>query len=249
MGFIRIMQKKAAGIFSMVLMAMLGIPCLWASSVGPWRGDEYFEQKDYVSAIQQYELQYNAGSFSEQMLYRMAFIHENMDHPAEAAYYLKKAQLEYGGKDLDQRIRKLMRLAGTERFYTQDEWLAWNAFHRKWGLLLNLLMVAAVVTVAMALLGPKVFKLRLNRYVTGTGVILLFVTLSLNGYHLFTSGPRAVVIKPTSFYTAPGFAASSNRTIIGMGETVKVLGHEDIWVRVDAGGGDWWVPGWAIRAL
>jgi hypothetical protein len=50
-------------------------------------------------------------------------------------------------------------------------------------------------------------------------------------------------------FPVPGFAASPNRTIIGMGETVKVLGHEDIWVRVDAGGGDWWVPGWALRAL
>jgi hypothetical protein len=251
MGFRRIMQKKAVCFFSLAVMAWLSFLPVWGTSVIPYEGDAHFEKKDYVEAIADYERQYAAGQYSEQMLYRMAFIHENMDQPAEAAYFLKKAQAEYGSSDpeLPGRIRKLMRLAGTDHFFTQDDWISWRSFYRQWGLPINAVMLAATAFLLLILLRKQLWKRPTVRYVAGFASIALLLSLLLNGYNLLMGGERAVVVKPTACYKEPGFSSSNSLTAIGLAETVKVVGHQDIWVQVDAGAGAWWVPGWALRTL
>ena len=60
-----------------------------------------FEAENWERSLQAYELLYEKGFYTERMLYRMAWLHEQDQNYPLAIYYLKKTEKEFGRGSID----------------------------------------------------------------------------------------------------------------------------------------------------
>lgn len=212
-------------------------------------GDQLFDEGRYSEALEEYAFVYSAGYHSRIMLYRMAYIHDNAREYPEAIYYLKKLNQEYGGKNVNEKIIQLFQKNGSYSYRTEDFWSALLRFYNKWSWLLvgiGLMGVAAVL--AWWFLKDKLPVLLQKTLLIGGLVLSLSVTIFF-GIRSFAVPERAVILADTSFYAFPSFGAESEEDIFNRGETVRVKESADIWIRIQAGKDQFWVPEYVIRRL
>jgi tetratricopeptide (TPR) repeat protein len=211
--------------------------------------DNAFAAKQYTQAMPLYEEVYAQGKFSELMLYRMAFMHENLRQYPEAIFYLKKAAQEFGDKDTDAKIRQLMQRQGSTRFFTGDTWNVYLTFFRRWGWTVYAAFGIAIAGLAAHYLLRNPHK-PIWRQLTMVGAWALLILSGLVLFHRSYLVPdRAVLMEPTAFYAEPGFSASHHFNAFSLGETLDIEDRSDIWIQVSAGGRQWWVPNWVVREL
>lgn len=212
-------------------------------------GNKAFDDGQFTLALKIYENVYSQGKFSETMLYRLAFMYENLREYPAAIYYLKKAAQEYGEQNSDAKIRQLIQRQGSTRFFTGDPWNTYLTFFRSWGWLIYLAFGLAIAGLAGHYLLPN-RKQPTWRQLAMVGAWALLLLSSLVLFHRSYLVPqRAVLMETTAFYAAPGFSAAHQLNTFSLGETVDIDAHNDIWIQVSAGGKQWWVPNWVVREL
>ena len=212
-------------------------------------GNKAFEEGKYTQAMSDYEKVYASGKFSENMLYRMAFMYENLRQYPEAIYYLKKAGQEFGDKNSEAKVRQLMQKQGSTRFFSGDGWNGYLSFFRTWKWLFYGLFLASILGIGAHYLLPRK-KIPLWRSVGIGFVWTIFFSLILLFSHRSLLVPqRAVLMQETSFYQAPAFSSATRLNAFSLGETLEITDRNDIWTEVAAGGRVWWVPYWVIREL
>ncbi len=218
-------------------------------AIGLQSGDKAFDAGKFTLAMEEYQKVYAQGKFSETMLYRMAFMHENLREYPQAIYYIKKAAQEYGEKSSDAKIRQLMQRNGTTRFFTGDPWNGYLTFFRSWGWVIYLVFGLTVAGLATHYLLPNRQK-PIWRQLALVGAWAVFIVAGLSLFHRsFMVPQRAVLMEPTAFYSQPGFSANYHVNSFSLGETLDIDAHQDIWIQVSAGGQQWWVPNWVVREL
>lgn len=212
-------------------------------------GDKAFEEGRYTEAMEDYEQVYAQGQYSEAMLYRLAYMHENLRNYPEGIYYLKKAAQEYGDKGTDAKIRQLMQRQGSTRFFTGDNWNQYLGFFRSWGWAFYLAFGLALAALSAHYLLPN--KRRPSwRQLSAVAAWTVFLAAGALLFHRnFMAPKRAVLMEETAFYEEPGFASAYRMGAFSLGETVDIEGTSDIWLQVSAGGREWWVPKWVVREL
>lgn len=209
--------------------------------------NQTFEAKNWVESRTQYEQLFDRGFFTERMLYRLAWIHEQEQNYPYAIFYLKKAEKEFGGPPLiEDKIKQLMLLQGTSRFYSKDPIAA---LRKSVGWLFLGLFVLGIGWYLFHLLyKPReapVWRKNLNWLVH-----LFFAPLCLIIiWQVFFPAKEAVIVEPTSYYAGPGYGAHPVPDAFSPGETVKILNSEDIWYEVAAGSARYWVPKFTVRVL
>jgi tetratricopeptide (TPR) repeat protein len=212
-------------------------------------GNKAFEAGQFTQAMALYEKVYAQGKFSEMMLYRLAFMHENLRAYPQAIYYLKKAAQEYGEHDTDAKIRQLMQRQGSTRFFSGDPWNAYLTLSRAWGWIVYLAFGLAIAALVAHYLLPNVRKPSWRQLgMVGAWGLLLAAAFML--FHRnFMVPQRAVLLEQTAFYSEPGFSANHHLGAFSLGETLDIDDHSDIWIQISAGGQQWWVPNWVVRTL
>lgn len=211
--------------------------------------DKAFDSGQFTLAMRQYEALYARGNFSEKMLYRMAYMHENLRAYPQAIYYLKKAAQEFGEKDTDAKIRQLMQRQGSTRFFTGDVWNGYLSFFRHWGWVFFVAFGGGVLGLAAHYLLPRK-RLRAWRQLAAVGAWTLFFMSGAVIFHRsFLVPQRAVLMQPTAFYAAPAFSAAQRLDAFSLGETLDIDSRNDVWLQVSAAGRQWWVPRWVVREL
>lgn len=249
------MSKKTLLIFSVffILLQIIPVSAALAEISDPAgmlrEADGKFEADKYTEAIDMYTLLFEEGQYSEQMLYRLAFMHEKLENYPEAIYFLRKAAQEYGERGTDDRVRKIMRSRGVLRIYTSDGWDAYYAFFRSWGMLVWGFFAAAVLALLLHFFMPKEIAAGSRKAISVSSWCLLAITSIILFYHHFRTPTRAVIVEDTSFYTSPSYAAEHRSDALSLGELVTITSTEDIWVKVEAGGRGWWVPQMVVREL
>ena len=219
------------------------------ATTGLRSGDSAFEAGQFTLAMEHYQKVYAQGKFSETMLYRMAYMHENLREYPQAIYYIKKAAQEYGEKSSDAKIRQLMQRQGTTRFFLGDPWNGYLTFFRAWGWVIYVVFGLTVAGLAAHYLLPNPHK-PIWRQLALVGAWALFIVAGMALYHRsFLVPQRAVLMEPTAFYAQPGFSANYRVAAFSLGETLDIDDHQDIWIQVSAGGQQWWVPNWVVREL
>jgi hypothetical protein len=192
---------------------------------------------------------YAIGKYSEAMLYRMAYMHEQLQHYPLAIYFLKKAAKEYGNAAIDAKVKQLMQLQGSERFFPSSSWNTYLHFFRQWGWLfwsLFGLSIAAIVAHMFVMPGKGLAWRKGAVSIAWTLAILLGVGLA---HRSFFVPELAVVTQTTAFYDFPGYAGKPTLNAFSLGETVSVEDQEDIWLLVQAGDKAFWVPKTVLRPL
>ena len=212
-------------------------------------GNQHFKDEQFTDARDAYENVYAEGVYTETMLYRLAFIHENLGNFPKAIYYLKKIRQEFGGQNLDEKIVQLFRKNGTSRYMARDFWNSYLLFFNHWGWLVWGIMILSVGWLSYYYFSGKQILPSFHKHITlGTAVAFGFSFLLLLHY-LFFVPERGVIIHPTSFYNFPSFGADSQLFALSPGETIEILGEEDIWIEVEAGKNKYWVPRNVILSL
>lgn len=251
------MSNIMRSIFSKIVLffcffLLLGVAL--SAQVADYRADlekanQLFESEKYSEALPLYEGVYGQGYYTERMLYRLSFMHENLKNYPAAIYYLKKIKMEYGGPAVENKVKQLLQANGATKFYSASGWDSYIQFFSQFGFFiwgLTLLsggyLVFHFITARRGLPTWRrmAFALFLLPFLAGSTLLVL------RGFFL---PDRAVVVEPTSFYSFPSYAAEHQRFVLPIGETVNITGQTDIWYEVQVGEEVYWVPEWTVRRL
>jgi hypothetical protein len=212
-------------------------------------GDKAFEAGQFTQAMKIYEEVYGEGKFSEKMLYRLAFMHENLRGYPQAIYYLKKAAQEFGDKGSEGKIRQLMQRQGSTRFFTGDGLNDYLSFYRSWSWLFYGVFGLCILGLGVHYWMPSK-NIQAWRQLAVVGVWAIFFLVGAVIFHRsFLIPKRAVLMENTAFYTEPGFSANHRLNAFSLGETLDIDDRKDVWLQVSAAGRQWWVPKWTVKEL
>lgn len=244
------MPRNFVKIFGIIWLC--GVSMLWGATPAQdsllAQGDYYFDYERYPEAIQSYEKVVALGLKQERLWYRLAFLYEQTEQPAQAIYFLRKIQYTFGGERLDAKIEQLMGQANPSRFSSGERWTdfqQWLYRHRG-GLSLMGLMVA-VLALVLVYVNQRRKK---NNYI---GVVLAALALLTSVVQIrqmwISPQTHGVVVSPTSLYEAPSYAATGRQFPIGLGATVEILQRTDIWVEVRMEQFSAWIPAQTLREV
>lgn len=213
------------------------------------KANQLFESEKYSEALPLYEKIYQEGTYTERMLYRLSFMHENLKNYPEAIYYLKKIKMEYGGPAVENKVKQLLQANGATKFYSASGWDSYIQFFSQYAIIIWSLTLVAAAFLLYHFITLKAGLPTWRR--TAFAIVLLpflagATLLVLRGFFL---PDRAVLVEPTAFYAFPSYAASHDGTSLPIGETVNITGESDIWYEVQAGDETYWVPQWSVRRL
>ncbi|MEM6807182.1 MAG: hypothetical protein AAF696_37620 [Bacteroidota bacterium] len=207
--------------------------------------DTYFRYDRFEPSIEIYEKLYQEGYFQEEMLYRLAFMHEQAKNYPASIYYLRKLQWEIGGENLEEKIQQLMINASKERLSPGESWSFYRLFVQHHYTKLSILLMALASLALIFVFLPRIWTLRLAVVFAVLGLGLGIILLDQR----WAYAPKAVVISSSRYYELPSFASSHHSFPIGPGATVEILDIQDIWAKVRMEQFEAWVPSFVIRQI
>lgn len=206
----------------------------------------FFDYEQYPDAIQTYLTLLKGGYLQADMLYRIAFMYEQLHQYPESIYYLRKLQWQLGGPHLNAKIEQLMDKGSRERLSAGESWGAYRLWIQHNMTLLISGCIAAAVIALLSLLLP--FK----KWSLGIGLFAAALTLFIGGVwieHTYNHPTKAVIMQKSAYYDLPGYAASYRTLPISPGATVSVLQEQDIWCQISMGQFQTWVPKFVINEI
>ena len=207
-----------------------------------------FQEENYTQALTEYTDLFDAGYYSEEMLYRLAFIHEKTGSLPEAIFYLRKAAKEFGPRQTEEKVRALLRQQRVSRVFSGSSWDAYLAGFRAWSGFVYGVFGTGIALLLVWFLVPS-HRLPAHRIILGTGIVLTGLTTAVLAHRLFMVPDRAVSIHPTSFYESPSYGAERISEAFSPGMTVYIEEEQDLWRLVSAGSRAYWVPRMVLREL
>lgn len=205
-----------------------------------------FDYERYPEAIQVYEALLGQNYFQADMLYRLAFMHEQLQDYPQSIYYLRKLQWEIGGTHLEAKIEQLMDKGSRGRLSAGEAWSSyaiWIHHHEHW--LISLMLLGTILAAGSFLLPSRLWRitlgLSLSSLVIGLSTIWLTQQLDLD--------KKAVVMQKSAYYDLPGYAATYRTLPISPGATVSILEEQDIWCHISMGQFQTWVPKFVIKEI
>ena len=210
------------------------------------KADQLFQYEDFTPAIDIYEGLVEEGYFQEELLYRLAFMHEQQENYPEAIYYLRKIQWEIGGDNLNDKVNQLMDKGNRERLSAGDSWGTYRLFvnHWQWWLL-GALVIFSILSGLLVFMKFGPIPSAIGLVSGGLAVIIGIILIQ----HLWFNPPKAVIMKSTAFYELPAYSSPFSALPIGVGATVTIIKKEDIWVLVSMGKFEGWVPNFVIKEI
>ncbi len=209
------------------------------------QAEQAFLYENYAEAVQKYTQLLESGQDHQAVLYRLAYLHEQLGETAAALYYLRRLQWADGRPMIDQKIISL--LEQPDRSIPEGDapanWVWLSVRHRMtWmGTCLGLLALALLL-----------LRLRRWRFHTVAAlcsassalVLALFLLIAWQGY-----APRAVLVMPTPFYAEPAYGAEQLSLPLSAGSVVRLGSRRDIWQQIESKGKQAWVPAFALALL
>ncbi|MDP5169298.1 MAG: hypothetical protein NWR72_03575 [Bacteroidia bacterium] len=209
------------------------------------QADQDFLYENYQAAVRKYAILYESGQKDESMLYRLAFLHEQLSEYPQAIFYLRKLQWAHGAPIIDAKIISL--LEQKDRSLPEGDpasALLLFSIRYRWAWLGGIL--AGLMLSGLALL-IKPWKSRATFSLVVAGICLAssaWLLIQWQGH-----SPRAVIVLPTSFYELPAYSAETIPLPLLPGSTVKLLQSQDIWQQIEANGASAWVPAFVVAPL
>ncbi|WP_339786714.1 hypothetical protein [uncultured Imperialibacter sp.] len=193
------------------------------------KADSLFELKKYTESFDEYQLVFEAGMASPQMLMKMAFIKEGLDEYPEALFYLTKY---YDLTHNNLVLKKINEIAEKQGLLGYDVTDA--DFIMSWYSLYYDLILTVVMSVIFVLLLLQVYRfLKKKNFSTGLMTWQLVFGLSLVvvvNYPL--SKPEAIIVEPATYLMKGPSAGAPMLEIVSQGHKVKVLDAGQIWTKI-----------------
>lgn len=163
------------------------------------------------------------------MLLKMAYIQEGLGRIGPSLYYLN---LYYLATDDDQAQAKIESVAQKNRLegYAETSSSRFNAvIHENYGKIAALLASVSVLLVAWMFFD----KVRRQRRPVGSFIALIVVLGALFAAGYFSQLHQGIIATPATYLMSGPSAGSSVVGIVGEGHKVQILGHEDVWLKVE----------------
>ncbi|HLZ16608.1 MAG TPA: hypothetical protein VKQ08_06190 [Cyclobacteriaceae bacterium] len=190
--------------------------------------DSLFRAKQYTQSLERYQALFlNEKKYSPAMLLKMAYIQEGLGKIGPTLYYLT---LYHNASDDEQALHKMDELAAKFKLAGYDTTDASQV--KLW---INKRMSVIQLTLACILLAASYFLYKSNKsrqkpWLAGIGILVVSAgMLYLNNN--YTTG--SVILNNNQTYLMKGPSAGAGVAgILGEGNQLQLLGHEDVWLRV-----------------
>ncbi|MEO0472575.1 MAG: hypothetical protein AAF206_23355 [Bacteroidota bacterium] len=201
-----------------------------------------FNAKYYAEATTAFEALLAINALAEQDFYRLAFLYEEQNQPAEAVFCLRSVQVRWGGPSLDTKINQLV----SKNYLVGTGWTNYRLFLYRWqGSLL--ILCGCLILLSLIISGRSPGTWRKAFRLATAGVAIVFSLLLVE--HSFFARQKAVMLNESPFFSNPAYAGEKKPVPVGPGSTLELLQSRDIWseVRIESHRG--WVPTRSIRTV
>lgn len=227
------MQLSFLKIFKLILFLplLIGQPSFAQELSAPQQtADSLFSAHQYMQAFQAYEaILHQSDLYSPSMLLKMAYIKEGQRDFTGAMYFLHLYYAKQPSRSVLRKMEELAQSHGLIGYEYNDLKFFSTQFQKHYTKLLELMMIAAVMTATVLLLrrwkGRKVTRPTMAAY----GGFLLFILFYLNFLSLGQEG--IVRNDQVAVMSAPSAGASWLATA-SQGHKVRILGEQDTWYRI-----------------
>ena len=194
------------------------------------QADSLFDQHKYTESFQLYQeaLEQNHVT-SPAMLLKMAFIKEGLSDYSNALYYLNLYYLQTHNKRALRKMEEIAKEYSLFGYNYTDKEFFMNFFYRYY--LQIVLFIAAFTFLIFSYLVYKKRKLHAR---PGMSIINLIIAIIVLFFILnFGRSYRAGIIVNQNAYLMEGPSSGSDlKEIVNKGHRVRILGHEDVWVKI-----------------
>lgn len=192
--------------------------------------DSLYATHQYTRALALYEVLHTQEHvYTPQMLLKMAYIHEGLQHYTRSMYYLQ----QYYSKQPSRSVLQKMEEVGLQQQLSGYLYTDWDffktQFYKYYGQLINVLLFLAAMIVTLLVIRWR----RNQRLATSTKIgFLLYLGFIFYFANFLTLGQQGIIQHANvPIMTAPSAGAGFIGSV-GVGHKVRILGEQDIWYRI-----------------
>lgn len=244
------MQKQVA--FLLVFIALAGSalaqdnsPVTTAPVAALATADSLFAARQYTQALDGYLALHRQGTWSQAMFLKMAYIEEALGRLGESLYYLNLYALASHDPEA---LTKMEEMADKNHLegYTANANPIIGALRQYYVQIAGLLLALALLLTALQVN-------RVRRHLSFSPVLATLLLVLLAGLFVHTQYSRntdlAIVTHAGTYLMSGPSSAASVVEIIGEGHQVRVLGQQDVWLRVNWKNGEAYVREFLVRKV
>ncbi|WP_255474062.1 SH3 domain-containing protein [Pontibacter qinzhouensis] len=194
------------------------------------RADSLFQKQEYTDALTIYEqILEQEQHYSPQMLLKMAYIKEGLRDYTSAMYYLHLFYVKQPSRSVLKKMEELAHAHRLTGYEYSDLHFFKTQFSKHYMRMLELMLIAAVVTVTIMFLSWRKGRRFSNTFKIGFTLYLLFILYYVNFLNLGDAG----IIKNNhvAIMSAPS-AGSAWLATASQGHKVPIRGEQDIWYEI-----------------
>jgi hypothetical protein len=180
------------------------------------------------------------------MLLKMAYIREGLGDESGALYYLNAYYLQTKNDKAFDKMEELAiqnELKGYE--YADQNWF-FHVYYKYYYYIVSILF--AMTILAFSILLTKKIKYKKRSYYGGIGVVILTTLLFLL-VNFGNSYDQGILINDNCYVMAAPSASADVLDIFKAGHRVKILGQEDVWLKIQWGNQIGYVKNGHIKRL
>ncbi|MBJ6116733.1 SH3 domain-containing protein [Pontibacter sp. BT310] len=194
------------------------------------KADSLFQRQHYTEALTLYEqILEKEQRYSPQMLLKMAYIKEGLRDYTGAMYYLHLFYTKQPSRSVLKKMEELAQAHRLSGYEYNDLQFFKTQFSKYYMRILELMLLAAVVTVTVMVVSWRKGHKFTGTFKTGFVLYLLFILYYINFLNLGRGG----IIKndQVAIMSAPSAGANWVATV-SQGHKVPVTGEKDIWYEI-----------------
>jgi hypothetical protein len=208
------------------------------------RADSLFQIKQYTQSLEIYQSLLSAKKYSPAMLLKMAYINEGLGKPSESLYYLKLYQLATTDNQAQKKTEELAAKYNMTG-YTQNEtdqtahWVSKNS---------NVIRLSFALILFLSVVSIFFLK-RKEKKVWGALTVLIIAASALFYLNNLHASSYVIVSNDRTYLMNGPSAGASVTAIVGEGNLIKLLGEEDVWLKVQWSGETAFVKKSAVKEI
>ena len=192
------------------------------------QADSLFEAKRYTQSLELYERVLEEDFSSPSMLLKMAFITEGLERPAEALYYLNLYHIKTSDDSVLEKMDKLAEEYRVSGYDSENADFLTTVYYDYFDYIMFAALALCLLSFAWV-----VYEKRQNASPFAPGILSVILLAGLFYLVNYGSNTRFGIIDDTASPVMSGPSSASKVVAIARaGHKVKVIGKEDVWVKV-----------------
>ena len=189
--------------------------------------DSLFKAKQYTQSLEHYQSAFNEKKYTPAMLLKMAYINEGLGKVGATLYFLKLYHLATGDEHA---LKKTEELAARFKLTGYEENDS-SRVHRR--IVTNAIWIQAAMSFVLLIIAIVIFIQRKQSRKPWELLTALTLVMALLFYYNNFYFSEIGIVNKEKAYLMDGPSAGANVVgIINEGTLLKLLSHEDVWLRV-----------------